>query len=133
MKIHHIGIVCNKENINNFFFKPKKKFIYTDKNQNNKLIIGQNKFNNLWIEYVIPLNKHSTVENFLQKRGPSIHHFAYYVNNINDIRKKLDNKKGYLFVNSFRINLPCFGGVMDTVFYFNNNIFIEFLTKVKKK
>ena len=22
---------------------------------------------------------------------------------------------------------------MDTVFYFNNNIFIEFLTKVKKK
>ena len=121
MKIHHIGIVCNKENINNFFLSLKK-FIYTDRNQNNKLIIGQNKFNNLWIECVIPLNKNSTVENFLQKRGPSIHHFAYYVNNINDIKKKLDNKRGYLFVNSFRINLPCFGGVMDTVFYFNNNI-----------
>ncbi len=131
MKIHHIGIVCDKENMKNFFFIPKKKFIYTDRHQNNKLVIGKNKFNNLWFEFILPLNNKSTVKNFLKKKGPSIHHIAYYVNNLNNIKKRLRNKKGYIFVNSFKINLPCFGGVMETVFYYNNNIFIEFLSKEK--
>ena len=28
MKIHHIGFVCRENDINKFFFSPKKKFIY---------------------------------------------------------------------------------------------------------
>ena len=132
MKIHHIGIVCDKNSISDYFFFPKKTSVYIDKNQNNKLIIGKNKLNNLWIELVIPLNNKSTVSNFLKKKGPSMHHLAYYVDDLSLMKKKLINKKGFIFVNSYKMNLPCFGGVMETMFYYNNNVFIEFLTKVKK-
>ena len=133
MKIHHIGIVCEENDVKNYFFLPKKKFTYLDKKQNNKLIIGQNKNNNLWIELVIPLNSKSTVKNFLKSKGPSIHHFAYYVKDLEKIKKNLQKERGYLYVNSYKIKLNCFGGLMETVFYYNNNIFIEFLSKVKKK
>ena len=42
-------------------------------------------------------------------------------------KRNLLRKRGYIFVNSFKINIPCFGGLMDTVFFFNNNIFLEFI------
>ena len=67
MKLHHIGIVCSEKDIKNFFFKPKKKNIYYDKIQNNKLIIEYNEFNKLWMEFVIPKNKKSTVYKYLKK------------------------------------------------------------------
>ena len=133
MKLHHIGIVCNETDINKFFFKPKKKFIYNDKVQNNKLIIEHNIHNNLWMEFVIPKNKKSTVYKYLIKNGPGIHHFGYKVNNILDQKKKLTKKKGILYINSFETNIPCFGGLIKTMFFFNNNFFIELLSNVKKK
>ena len=132
MKVHHIGIVCEEENIKNYFFIPKKKYTYIDKFQNNKLIIGFNKPNNIWFEFIVPLNKNSTVKNFLKKKGPSIHHLAYFVKDIDKIKRKLLRKRGYIFVNSFKMNIPCFGGLMDTVFFFNNNIFLEFISKAKR-
>jgi hypothetical protein len=133
VKLHHIGIVCNESDINKFFFKPKKKFIYNDKIQNNKLIIEHNTHNNLWMEFVIPKNKNSTVYKYLIKNGPGIHHFGYKVNNILDQKKKLTKKKGILYINSFETNIPCFGGLIKTMFFFNNNFFIELLSNVKKK
>ena len=132
MKVHHIGIVCEEENIKNYFFIPKKKYTYIDKFQNNKLIIGFNKPNNIWFEFIVPLNKNSTVKNFLKKKGPSIHHLAYFVKDIDKIKRNLLRKRGYIVVNSFKINIPCFGGLMDTVFFFNNNIFLEFISKAKR-
>ena len=133
MKLHHIGIVCNETDIRKFFFRPKKKFIYIDKLQNNKLIIERNNHNNLWMEFVIPKNEKSTVYNYLVKNGPGIHHFGYNVDNLLDQKKKLIKKKGFLFVNSFEINISCFGGPIKTMFFFNNNFFIELLSNVKKK
>ncbi len=133
MKLHHIGIVCNETDMNKFFFKPKKKFIYNDKIQNNKLIIEHNIHNNLWMEFVIPKNKKSTVYKYLIKNGPGIHHFGYKVNNILDQKKKLTKKKGFLYINSFETNISCFGGLIKTMFFFNNNFFIELLSNVKKK
>ena len=50
-----------------FFFRPKKKFIYNDNFQNNKLIIEHNNQNNLWMEFVIPKNEKSTVYKYLEK------------------------------------------------------------------
>jgi len=132
VKVHHIGIVCEEENIKNYFFIPKKKYTYIDKFQNNKLIIGFNKPNNIWFEFIVPLNKNSTVKNFLKKKGPSIHHLAYFVKDIDKIKRNLLRKRGYIFVNSFNMNIPCFGGLMDTVFFFNNNIFLEFISKAKR-
>lgn len=133
MKIHHVGIVCKEKSINNLIFGKGKKFTYTDKKQNNKLIISYNNLNKLWFEFVVPINKKSTVHNFYKKNGTALHHFAYYVDNINNTKKIYSKKKDYIYVGSFKINIPCFGGLMETVFFFHNNIFIEFISKFKKK
>ena len=133
MKLHHIGIVCNESDINKFFFKPKKKFIYNDKFQKNKLIIEYNNQNNLWMEFVIPKNEKSTVYKYLAKNGPGIHHFGYKVDNLLAEKKKLIKKKNFLYINSFKINVPCFGGLIKTMFFFNNNFFIELLSNAKKR
>lgn len=133
MKLHHIGIVCNESDINKFFFKPKKKFIYNDKLQKNKLIIEYNNQNNLWMEFVIPKNEKSTVYKYLAKNGPGIHHFGYKVDNLLAEKKKLIKKKNFLYINSFKINVPCFGGLIKTMFFFNNNFFIELLSNAKKR
>lgn len=133
MKLHHIGIVCNESDIDKFFFKPKKKFIYHDKFQHNKLIIERNDFNNLWMEFVIPKNKKSTVFKFLEKNGPSIHHFAYKINNLKVQKKILDKKKGFFYLNTYKSNIACFGGKIITAFFYNNNFYIELLQNDKKK
>ncbi|WP_440669451.1 VOC family protein [Candidatus Pelagibacter sp. HIMB1483] len=133
MKIHHIGIVCEEDDLKNYFFLPEKKFIYFDKKQNNKLVIGKNKYNNLWMEFVIPLNSKSTVKNFLKTRGSAIHHIAYYVKDINKIKREFKKKTDFLYVNSYKIEINCFGGLLETVFFYNSNIFIEFLSKAKKR
>ena len=132
MKIHHIGIVSKEKDLTNFYLKPKKKFVYLDKIQNNKIILEYNNSNNLWMEFIIPLNKNSTVFNYYKKNGPSIHHFAYFTKNLEKIKKKFMKKKGYIFVNQFQTNIPCFGGDLKTAFFYNNNIFIEFLSHDKK-
>ena len=41
-------------------------------------------------------------------------------------------KEGYIFVNQFKTNIPCFGGNLQTIFFYNNNIFIEFLSHERK-
>ena len=133
MKIHHIGIVCKEKDINKFFFSPKKKFIYYDKNQNNKLVIEKNPHNDLWMEFIIPKNNNSTVYKYLAKRGPGIHHFGYLVKNIEKEKQILQKKNGFIYVNSFVTKVSCFGGLIKTAFFYNNNFFIELLENVSKK
>ena len=132
MKIHHIGIVTKEKNLSNLYFRPKKKFVYLDKIQNNKIILEYNKLNNLWMEFIIPLNKKSTVFNYYKKNGTSIHHFAYFTKNLEKIKKEYKKKKGYIFINQFKTNIPCFGGDLNTIFFYNNNVFIEFLSNDKE-
>ncbi len=132
MKIHHIGIVCKESDIKKFFFKPKKKYVYHDHKQNNKLILEYNAHNDLWIEFVIPKNNKSTVYNYLKKKGPGVHHFGYLVKNLNKQKIQM-KKKGYFYVNSFTTNISCFGGKVKTMFFYKNNFFTELLTNVKKR
>ena len=66
MKLHHIGIVCNESDIKKFYFKPKKKYVYNDDFQNNKLIIERDHLNSLWM--VLYQKLYSTVYKFPSKR-----------------------------------------------------------------
>ena len=68
MKLHHIGIVTDKKNIENFFFKKKINQIVVDNFQKNKLLFQYNPENKFWFEYVVPLSADSTVYNFLKKK-----------------------------------------------------------------
>ena len=129
MKIHHLGIVAKKKDIKKFQFKFKKIFSYKDKFQNNRLFIGYCNQRKIWIEFVVPLNRKSTVYNFLRRKGISIHHFAFYTKNLERIKNRLLKKKGYIFVGSFKVNITCFGGKLNTMFFYKNGYFIEFLSK----
>ena len=133
MKLHHIGIVCDESDINKFIFRPKKKNIYFDNVQNNKLVTEYNPYNKLWMEFVIPKNEKSTVYKYLIKNGPGVHHFAYHTENIVNEKKKLLKNSGCIFIKSFKIEIFCFGGMINTMFFFNNNFFIELLQNVNKK
>ena len=86
MKLHHIGIACS--NITNIFFLKKRKLIFViDKIQNNKIFFDYNKENNLWYEYIVPLNNKSTIFNALKNKEMLIHHLGFYTKDINKIKK----------------------------------------------
>jgi hypothetical protein len=133
VKLHHIGIVTDKKNIKNFFFKKKIDQIVVDNFQKNKLLFQYNSENKFWFEYVVPLSANSTVYNFLKKKGGGVHHFGYLVENIKKIKSQYMKNKNYIYLNSYKINIPCFGGDIETCFFYNNNFIIEFLANVKKK
>lgn len=133
MKLHHIGIVVDKINIKNFYFKKKLTSKVIDHFQKNELLFEYNSKNHFWYEYVVPLNRKSTVYNFLKKKGGGIHHFAYLVDDIKKVKKKYMNDKNYIYLNSYKMKIPCFGGNIQSCFFYNNNFIIEFLSNVKKK
>lgn len=127
MKLHHIGIACSS--INNIFFLKKKKLISViDKVKNNKIFFDYNKDNNLWYEYIVPLNDRSTVFNALKNKEMLIHHLGFYVKNINKIKKKYINKPDYVFINSFKIKVQLWGGELNTIFFSNKGTIVEFLS-----
>jgi hypothetical protein len=128
MKLHHIGIVCKKDDINNFLFSDKIEESIVDKNQNNNLFFSYDKNKNIWIEFVCPINEKSTVYNYLKKKGPGLHHLGYEVNDIELTINKYKEKNNFIFINKYIINIPCFGGAIRTAFFFNNNVILEFLS-----
>jgi hypothetical protein len=127
LKLHHIGIACTS--VNNIFFLKKKKLISViDKFQNNKIFFDFNKDNNLWYEYIVPLNDKSTVFNALKNKEMLIHHLGFYAKDINKIKKKYFNKPDYVFINSFKIKIPLWGGELNTIFFSNKGMIVEFLS-----
>ena len=58
-----------------------------------------------------------------------IHHFAFYTKNLERIKNRLLKKKVIFFVGSFKVNITCFGGKLNTMFFYKNGYFIEFLSK----
>ena len=99
--------------------------------QKNKIIIGLSNHDNLWYEFIIPVNEKSTVTNFLKKNGPSMHHLAYYVDNFKKIIKEHNYKNDYTFIKNAELPKEKQDLNETIAFFFNNNIFIEFLTNEK--
>jgi len=130
MKIHHIGYVKQKS----FLFKFKKQFkkhLY-DKKQKNFIFFKYSKKFNLWLEYIIPESVSSTVYKFsIKKNNNKIHHFGFKTDDISKEKKKLI-KNNYILINSFKINVPCFGGLIKTYFFYDGKNIIELLSNVKK-
>ena len=131
MKLHHIGIVVDKKDVKKFFFKKKTTSTLIDNFQKNKLLFHYNSENKFWYEYVVPLNKKSTVYNYLKKKGGGVHHFGYLVKNIDKVKEKYMNNKEYIYLNSYKTKIPCFGGNIKSCFFYNNGFIIEFLSNDK--
>ncbi len=113
MIIHHIGLVV--KNIEDHFTKYFKNALgYNEISQiYNDNIIGVRvafvNLNNLInIELVEPLNSDSPVSNYLQKRGQTLHHLCFEVNNLETECERLRD-------NNYFITMPptpavAFGG-----------------------
>jgi len=57
-----------------------------------------------------------------------IHHLGFFTKNINRIKKKYINNQEYVFINSFKIKIPIWGGKLNTIFFSNKGTIIEFLS-----
>jgi methylmalonyl-CoA/ethylmalonyl-CoA epimerase len=87
MEIHHIGMVVKdiNEHYTKYFGKALKcgelSQIYKDEKIGvNVAFVNLN--NKIYLEFVEPLNDKSPVHNFLQKRGQSLHHLCFEVDDI---------------------------------------------------
>ena len=130
IKSHHFGFVFPIFRLDDFKKKYKNSII--DDIQKNYLFFNYSKKLNLWIEYIIPYSTTSTVYNFsLSKNAKKIHHYGFQVNNL-ELEKKKMLKSNYVLINSFKINVPCFGGKIKTNFFSDGKNLIEHLANVKR-
>ena len=132
MKLHHVGIVIENKEILEFASEKTIRNKIIDNNQNNYIYFDYDNSKKIWFEYICPFNKNSTVFNFLKKKGGGLHHLGYFVDNIKRITKNYKKRKNYIFLSSYSINIPFFGGNVETSFFYNNTTIIEFISNEKK-
>tara|TARA_B100000401_G_C52625845_1_gene633632 strand:- start:264 stop:629 length:366 start_codon:yes stop_codon:yes gene_type:complete len=104
----------------------KKKIV--DKVQQNYIYFDYSNKLNLWIEYILPMNKSSTVYKFSLKKSNNIHHFGFYTSSISKFTKVLQ-KNNYLLINKFNIFVPAFGGKVKTAFFYKSKELVELISK----
>lgn len=130
MKLHHFGYVFSSKKIKSF----KRKYNYIiDTKQNNYIFFNFSKKYKIWFEFLIPINNKSTVYNYLlkNKNKNNIHHYGFIVKNIIATEKQMKNN-GFILIGKYKLNVPCFGGLINTAFFFNGKNLIEILSNGKK-
>ena len=129
MKLHHLGFVFKKNEA--FFFNKKYSNKIIDTKQQNYIYFEYKKKFNIWFEYIVPMNKYSTVFKYSKKKHANPHHFGFYVEDMNQEMKNLI-KNNFILINKFKINVPVFGGKMKTAFFYKDNKIIELINSEKK-
>tara|TARA_B100000767_G_C19245874_1_gene321204 strand:- start:15 stop:404 length:390 start_codon:yes stop_codon:yes gene_type:complete len=129
MNLHHIGFVFEKNKQSYFDKKYKNKII--DHKQQNFIYFDYNKKFSIWFEYLIPINRLSTVFKFSNKINNKPHHFGFWVNDIKKETKKMISNN-YILINKFKIKVPVFGGSVNTVFFYKEKKIIELISGDKK-
>jgi methylmalonyl-CoA/ethylmalonyl-CoA epimerase len=101
MVIHHIGLIVN--NIEEHYTKYFRNALgYTGISQTYKdekigvRVAFINMNDKIYLEFVEPLNDKSPVYNFLQKRGQSLHHLCFEVENIETECVRLREKNYFI-------------------------------------
>ena len=80
MILHHIGFVFKRNKISHFNKIYKNKII--DLKQQNYIYFDYNKKLKIWLEYLIPINKSSTIFKYSNQNNRRPHHFGFWVDNI---------------------------------------------------
>jgi len=130
LKLHHIGYIFSSNKIKIF----KKKYNYIiDRKQNNYIFFNFSKKYKIWFEFLIPINNKSTVYNHLlkNKNKNKIHHYGFMVKNMIVSEKHMSNN-GFIVIGKYKLNVPCFGGLINTTFFFNGKNLVEILSNGKK-
>ena len=129
MKLHHIGYVISADKLD--LYKKKYSFVLDDV-QKNYIFFNFSKKLKIWNEYIIPFSKQSTVYNYLlkNKNKTNIHHYGFLVTDITKKKSQLLNN-GLILIGNYKINVPCFGGIINTKFFYNGKNLIEILSNGK--
>lgn len=110
----------------------KKKHVYIiDNVQKNYIFFRFSTKLKIWIEYLIPFSNKSSVYNYSLKKKNNVHHYGFLTKNLNKKKKEMTNN-GFILLGKYRINVPCFGGFVETSFFHNGNNLIEILSNEKK-
>ena len=64
------------------------------------------------------------------KNKNNIHHFGFFVSDIIKKKRQLINN-GCILIGNYKINVPSFGGVVNTKFFYNGKNLIEILSNEK--
>jgi hypothetical protein len=129
MILHHVGFVFKKNKFKQFDKIYKDKVI--DYKQNNYIYFNFNKKLNIWFEYLIPINKFSTIYKYAEQNNKDPHHYGFWVNDIKKETKKMISNN-FILINKFKILVPTFGGLVNTVFFYKENKIIELISSDKK-
>lgn len=127
---HHLGIISANLDLAMKTFSLENSDLIdsvTDEVQKNNLYFFSTGNSNVFIEIVVPYSELSTTFNFVNKRGTSLHHVAFLVDNLEaEIENKLLSK-GAILVGRFSLEIAVFGGKIKTAFIFSDNNLIEYL------
>lgn len=132
-KIHHLGIVCNdiEDAYKAFNIQPDDiKEYYLDKEQQNELYFFHLKENDLWMEFVVPIDENSTVWNYAKNNNFGIHHIGFNSNNLEKEKLRSNNLKGVFELKSYFLKIASFGGRINTLFFYFRGLLIEYVKKL---
>tara|TARA_B100000579_G_scaffold32488_1_gene22657 strand:- start:222 stop:617 length:396 start_codon:yes stop_codon:yes gene_type:complete len=130
MKIHHIGIATNDVDSLLKVYKLKRDDIAEtvfDNEQKNNLHFIFLKENNLWIEIIEPVDKTSTISNFVNKNQSALHHIGISTDNIEHENSFYSKLPSNFIIGKYRLTVNSFGGKIKTLFVAFKGMITEFV------
>ena len=100
--------------------------------QKNKLFLVYNESNDLWIEFVLPMDKTSTTYNFAKKFGLALHHIAFSSDDLTKTEKDFASRPKVFKIGNYRnYDIKSFGGSISILFFAIKGLIVEFVAKRK--
>ena len=130
MKIHHIGIATNDLDSLLKVYKLKRDDITEtifDNEQKNNLHFIFLEENNLWIEIIEPVDKTSTISNFVNKNQSALHHIGISTDNIEHENSFYSKLPSNFIIGKYQLAVNSFGGKIKTLFVAFKGMITEFV------
>lgn len=131
MKVHHIGYITDNIEVSINEFRDLGYLggdIFNDSIQNCKICLLSSDRCNDYIELVEPNNNNQQMQKLLKKKGCSVYHVCYEVNDVESVYRDFCKKEGW--INIFKpVVAIALGGKKITYFYNTKIGFVEFVNK----
>ena len=130
MKIHHIGIATNDvDSLLKVYTLKRDDITETifDNEQKNNLHFIFLKENNLWIEIIEPVDKTSTISNFVNKNQSALHHIGISTDNIENENSFYSKLPSNFIIGKYQLAVNSFGGKIKTLFVAFKGMITEFV------
>lgn len=131
MKIHHIGIAVDDVDSVLETYKLTREdiseIIYDSEQKNNLYFIFL-KENNLWLELIEPVEKNSTIRNFVNKNKTALHHIGISSNDLDKEESYYSKLPKTYPIGKYKLYVKSFGGHINTLFVSFKGLITEFVS-----